>query len=293
VATLRAIAEPEVAIVTSIGEEHLEGFGDLAGVLREESAVFDGVALAVTPASQPEIADAARGRAGAVVAAGLDAGDVHPDRWGLDEDGRGWLAFGDRTIRVPLRGEHNLRNAMLALAVADRLGIGLDDAARGLEATPVLPMRMDWRSLGSLTVINDAYNANPASARESIRLLDGLTTTRQRVLVLATMLELGPQGPALHDEIARAALASRVDIVAGVGEFARALGAADGGASGERVVTAGDVPELWPLLSTRITPDAIVLLKGSRGMRLERMVPLLGELGGVAAGDEQGAPTPH
>ena len=75
---LRRIAEPDVTVMTSIGEEHLEGLGDLAGVLREESHAFDGVALAIVPASQPEVADAARGRARSVVRAGLDAGDPRP-----------------------------------------------------------------------------------------------------------------------------------------------------------------------------------------------------------------------
>ena len=273
VATLRALVEPDVAIVTSIGEEHLEGLGDLAGVLREESAVFADVPVAIVPAAQPEIGEAARGLAKSVVAAGLEAGDVRPDRWSITPDGAGTLRFGDVEVSPPLRGEHNLRNAMLAVATARALGLSIEDAASGIARTPALPMRSAWVSIGSITVINDAYNANPASARESLRMLAALDTERQRVAVLGSMLELGTAGPALHDEIARRALDGPAQVVAGIGEFARALAAA--APADPRVVTAPDVPELWSLLSPRIERDAMILLKGSRGTRLERLIPLL------------------
>jgi UDP-N-acetylmuramoyl-tripeptide--D-alanyl-D-alanine ligase len=89
------------------------------------------------------------------------------------------------------------------------------------------------------------------------------------------MRELGPTGPALHAEIARRALASPFDVIAGVGEFALALEAAGG--SDPRIVTAADIDDLWPLLRTRLTPDVVILLKASRGVRLERLVPPLTE----------------
>lgn len=277
VATLQALVEPDVAIVTSIGEEHLEGLGDLDGVLREESAVFADVAVAIVPAAQPEIGEAAWRLARSTVAAGLDAGDVRPDAWAIAPDGAGVLRFGDVEVRPPLRGEHNLRNAMLAVATARALGVSLADAAAGIARTPVLPMRSAWMEMGTLTVINDAYNANPASARESLRMLAALDTTRQRVAVLGSMLELGAAGPSLHDEIARLALAGPAQVVAGVGEFARALTAA--APNDPRVLTADDAPSLWPRLASRLAPDAVILLKGSRGTRLERLIPMLEQQG--------------
>ena len=275
VAMLRAIAEPDVAILTSIGEEHLEGLGDLAGVLREESAVFECVGVAIVPAAQPEVGDAARAAARSTVSAGLVAGDVRPDSWSIAPDGAGVLRFGDVEVRPPLRGEHNLRNAMLAIATARTLGVSFEDAAAGIARTPALPMRSAWLDIGRFTVINDAYNANPASARESLRMLAALDTTRQRVAILGSMLELGAAGPALHDEIAQIALAGPAAIVAGIGEFSRALPAVAPGDA--RVIVAPDVPELWQNLVSRLAPDAVILLKGSRGTRLERMIPLIEE----------------
>jgi UDP-N-acetylmuramoyl-tripeptide--D-alanyl-D-alanine ligase len=273
VAMLRAFAEPDVAIVTSIGEEHLEGLGDLAGVLKEESAVFAGTGVAIVPAAQPEVGEAARPLAKSVVAAGLTAGDVRPDSWTISPDGAGVLKFGDVEVRPPLRGEHNLRNAMLAIAAARTLGISIEDAAAGIARTPALPMRSAWVQIGEFTVINDAYNANPASARESLRMLASLDTTRQRVAVLGSMLELGAAGPALHDEIARRALEGPAAIIVGIGEFARALTSA--APNDSRVITVADAPDAWPALSSRLAPDAVILLKGSRGTRLERLIPLI------------------
>ena len=273
VAILRDVCEPDVAVVTSIGEEHLEGLHDLAGVLREEASVFDGVALAVTPAAQPEVAEAARPLARRVVVAGLDAGDVRPDAWRLEPDGTGRLAFGSVEVRVPLRGAHNLRNAMLALAVARELGVSLDTAAAGIAAMPQPSMRTAWEPLGRAVVLNDAYNANPPSMRAAFELVAAVADHRPRVAVLGTMLELGDATARLHRDVARAALAGPFDVLAGVGLFAVALRAEAPG--DPRVVTAADAEALWPLLEPRLAPDAFILLKGSRGMRLERLVPLL------------------
>jgi UDP-N-acetylmuramoyl-tripeptide--D-alanyl-D-alanine ligase len=273
IALLRAIVEPQVAVVTSVGEEHLEGLHDLAGVLAEECAIFDGAELAVVPGAQPEIAAAARGRAARVVSAGLDDGDVRADWWRVSDDGSGELGFEGTTVCVPLRGAHNLRNAMLALAVARAAGVSVERAAAGIAAMPAPNMRSAWEPLGRATLINDAYNANPASARAALELLAAVGGGRQRVAVLGTMRELGAGADALHAEIAARALQSGADIVAGIGAFAPALEAA--GAGDPRVVTAGDVDDLWPRLAPRLAPDAVILLKASRGVRLERLVPHL------------------
>jgi len=275
VETLRRIIEPDIALVTSVGEEHLEGLGDLAGVLREETAVYRDSALAIAPAAQPEIGAAARSLARQTVEAGLEAGEVRPDRWGIDAEGRGWADFDGSRLTLAIRGAHNLRNAMLAMAVARACGVSTEAAARGIGAVQPLAMRGVWQHLGSLTVINDAYNANPASMREAIAVLDTVSSSRQRVLVLGTMRELGPRSAELHAEIARRALGSQADVIAGIGDFASALPAL--GADGARIVTAPDVDELWPLLRGRLAGDAVVLLKASRGVRLERLVPLLTE----------------
>ena len=273
IATLRAIAEPDVAIISSVAEGHLEGLGDIHGVLVEKASIYDGVSIAIAPSGQPEIARAAESRARRVITAGLDTGDVRPKAWGIDAEGLGWIEIDGVTIRPPLRGAHNLRNAMLAVAAAGECGVSIADAARGIESMPVPAMRLALQALGKATLINDAYNANPGSTRAALELLAHAGDGRQRVAILGTMRELGIHSQRLHEEIAREALASSIDVVAGCGEFEAALTAVGGGDG--RVVTAPDVDELWAKLAPRLQRDALILLKASRGVRLERLVPHL------------------
>jgi len=273
VAILRDIAEPDIALVTSIAEEHLEGLGDLAGVLREEAAAYEGVAVGIAPSAQPEIAEVARGKAKRVIVAGLDASaDLKPDRWEIGPDGLGIIEIAGVTVRPPVRGLHNLRNAMLALAVAHECGVSYEDAAEGIAGMPQPKMRSAWEQVGNVTLINDAYNANPGSTRAAIELLKGTGSGRQRVIVLGTMRELGAASEQCHADIAGLALASGADIVAGIGEFAQALEKQN---ERERVITAPDVEDLWPRLEARLQRNAIILLKASRGVQLERLVPHL------------------
>ncbi len=273
IALLRAIVAPDAAVVTCVQEEHLEGFADLSGVLAEESVLFDAVALAVVPANDAALIREARRRARRVITAGLGEGDLSAETHGLNADGSGWLTLEGVRVEVPLRGAHNLRNAMLALATAREFGIAVSDAARGFAAMPQPPMRSVVEPLGRALLLNDAYNSNPGSARAALALHAAVGAGRQRVIVLGTMRELGAAAAQLHRDIARAALASGADVVAGIGDFQAALDAE--GAGDPRVVTGGDVDDLWPVLQQRLQPDAAILLKASRGVRLERLLPHL------------------
>jgi len=273
VAILRDIARPEISVVTSVAEEHLEGLGDLAGVLREETACYDGVEVGIAPAGQPEIGEAAKAKAKRVVIAGLELGDVKPRAWKIQADGRGTIELNGVTVSPPLRGLHNLQNAMLAIAVAEVCGVTHQAMAAGIARMPAPRMRVAWETLGRATLINDAYNANPGSTRAAIGLLTGVGDDRQRVIVLGTMRELGAASDKCHDDISRLALDSGAQVVAGVGDFAESLKRVQPG--DERVITAGSVEELWPLLAPRLEPDAVILLKASRGVQLEQLVPHL------------------
>ena len=273
VAALRAITEPDIAVLTSIGEEHLEGLGDLAGVLREESEIFHRVTLAIVPSAHPEVLEIATARATAVLSAGLEHALIAPSAWGLDAEGRPWLDVDGVHFTLPLRGAHQAANAMLAIAAAGACGVPLTDAAAGMAEMPVPSMRGAWEQIGELVLINDAYNANPASMRAALDLLGRVGSGQQRVAILGTMRELGAQSALQHREVARAALVSGADLVVGVGDFAAALH--EVAPSDPRVVATPEFDALWPLLAPRLERNAIVLLKASRGMRLERLVPTL------------------
>ncbi|HEY0996026.1 MAG TPA: UDP-N-acetylmuramoyl-tripeptide--D-alanyl-D-alanine ligase [Gemmatimonadaceae bacterium] len=288
---LRAIVEPDLTVVTSIAEEHLEGLGDLEGVLREELAGCEGVPVCVVPASQPDVVHAAQSRARRTVAAGLDQGDLHPTSWSIAPDGLGCLVVEGVEVRPPVRGVHNLRNATLALAVARELSIPVADAARGIAAMRIPPMRVNYEAFGGLTLINDAYNANPGSTRAALELLEAAGEGRPRLAVLGSMLEMGDHAERLHREVAEEAVAGPFDLVLGVGMMGPAVEAAAQGSPRGRSVP--DADAAWPLLEAALRPDAVVLLKGSRGVRLERLVPHLADWARAHAGYRGAAPEPQ
>jgi UDP-N-acetylmuramoyl-tripeptide--D-alanyl-D-alanine ligase len=176
-------------------------------------------------------------------------------------------------MALPLRGAHQAANAMLAVATARACGVPIADAAAGMAAMPVPSMRGVWQPLGSAVLINDAYNANPASMRAALELLAQVGAGRQRVAVLGSMRELGAQSVEQHREVARAALASPADVIAVVGDFVEAF--AELAPRDPRVVGAPDLDLLWPMLQPRLTSTAVILLKASRGIRLERLIPIL------------------
>ena len=272
IALLRAIVAPDIAVVTSVQEEHLEGFGDLAGVLREESSLLDGVALAVVPASESALIGEARRRARRVVTAGLGAGDVAATAHGLHADGTGWLELDGVRVRVPLRGVHNLRNAMLALAAARELGVSLADAATGIARMPQPPMRSAVGPLGAALLHQRRLQRQPR-----------IDARRDRAAGRGGRRPPAGGGARHHARAgrtrrsctatSRAPRSSGADLVAGIGEFAPAL--EEVGAGDPRIVLGRDVDDLWPVLQPRLRADAAILLKASRGVRLERLLPYL------------------
>jgi UDP-N-acetylmuramoyl-tripeptide--D-alanyl-D-alanine ligase len=239
----------------------------------EELSLCDGAPIAVVPAAEADVVALAQAKAMRTVAAGLREGTRHATAHGLHADGRGWLEWDGCRVEVPLPGMHNLRNAALVMAVASEFGVNPEDAAAGIARMPQPPMRSDVTVLGAALVVSDCYNSNPGSARAAIDLLRDVAPARPRVAVLGTMRELGEASARAHREVAEAALASGAELVCGIGEFGPAL--RDLAAADERVLIADDVDDLWPRLQPRLARNAAILLKASRGVRLERMLPLL------------------
>jgi UDP-N-acetylmuramoyl-tripeptide--D-alanyl-D-alanine ligase len=270
IARLRAIIAPDVTVITSIGEEHLEGFGDLAGVLREELALTHDVPVVIAPAAHPEVAAGVTGETTRVVTAGLSDAQMQPVSWSLADDGTGTLVFPDGVLHIPLRGSHNLRNAMLAVTVARGFGVTLEQMQFGLSRMAQPSMRAAVTAIGGALLVNDAYNANPPSMRAALDLLDAVGRTRPKVAILGSMRELGPQADALHDDIARDAAARDLTLLVGLGDFASAFARTAPG--DPRVLTAPDVPDVLDALQARLPQNAAILLKGSRGAKLERLV---------------------
>jgi len=275
IARLRAIIEPTVAVITNVSAGHVEGFGDLDGVLAEKASLAAAVACAFVGTEPRALAARVRTLARETIVAGLDApAEVRPDAWTLDRSGHAELVFRGVTARVPLAGRHQGANAMLVLALAERLGLTPGAAAQALQDVRLPAGRWDVHTVGDRTVINDAYNANPASMHAAFATVRAIQADRPLVLLLGTMRELGAMHEAAHEEIADAAVALAPALVGAVGAFVPPLERrAD--VLGDRLVVAPDPETLGKAIAARLPARALVLLKASRGVRMEQALPHL------------------
>lgn len=277
IARLRAIIEPTVGVITNVAAGHLEGFGTIDGVLAEKTALVTDVPLAIVGIEPPALAPAAGKAARRVITVGLRAGaDVRPDRWTLDPGGRATIVFRNQEIQLPLVGAHQATNAVFALALAAELRLELPAVAKALGEVTLPPGRGEVLHSGRVTVINDAYNANPGSLAAALDAVHAMRAGRRLVIVVGSMLELGAESRQWHERMAKAILDVDPALVGAVGDFVPAL-QARGTELGDRLVVA-DTPEaLGKKLASRLGAggEELILLKASRGVALERALPHL------------------
>ncbi len=263
IAALRAIIEASIAVITNVGYAHVEGFGSLAGVMREKLALLGGVPVAVVGTDPPELAAEARRRTRTIVAGRAPPAEVRPEAAELDDAGR------------PVVGLHQVDNAMIALAVAEQAGVDAAAAAERLAAVTLPPGRGSLVQLDGLTVIDDTYNANPSSMRAALDFAAAYAARHRRPLavVVGSMLELGAESARLHADVADAVMAVRPPpaLVAAVGEFGTAF-ARHAVTLGPRLLAASDAEALGAALRARLRGNEVVLLKASRGVALERVL---------------------
>lgn len=284
---LAQIARPDVAVITTVGESHLEKLGSLDGVLEEKLDLLRHMAEGGHCVVGDEPAILAR-RAQALctqlrVVGWSDRADPASTPTNADLDVFGQYTFDWRGVRasVPGVGRHAVSNALIALTVAELLGVSPRDAVRGLAAAEVGSMRGEVQRMGDLTLIVDCYNANPQSVRAALDVLDDQGVAARKVAVLGTMLELGDQTERLHLDVLHDAVNRELDLVVATGAFAdaaRAEGRDQPGGTSEaadRLLVADDWSTAYPLLRERLDGNEVVLLKASRGIALEGILPLL------------------
>lgn len=295
IAVLGQIVEPDLAVITSIGREHLEGLGSIEGVVKEEAAILSYLrpgGAAVATADAPGLEEYLKCVPNVVTFGRSERADLRltsVEHVGEGEGGGVRFTVNDRaTYRVPLLGEHNALNALAAIAVAKRLGIPDEVIADALAAARGPEMRLERLSIAGIEVINDAYNANPESTLAALRTLAQVgRSARRRVAVLGDMLELGQAAPDAHREIGQAVLElGTIDLVVIVGHLglytAERLCREPDGWSDERYVLVSDLDRGQAAgIAALLRPGDMVLLKGSRRMRLERVVEALKERHGV------------
>jgi UDP-N-acetylmuramoyl-tripeptide--D-alanyl-D-alanine ligase len=274
IARYREIIEPTLTIVTNAVAGHLEGFGTLAGVVEEKLSLTEGVPLAIVGTDPGDLATGARKRAKKVLVAGLRGADLTPDKVTLDESARPIISIGGTTLVLSARGLHQADNAIRVWGVVEALGLDPQVAARALEGFSMPGGRGELLQEGGLTILNDCYNANPQSFRAAIATAAALRGKRRLVFVAGTMRELGADSTALHLEVSDALVALKPDLLAAVGDFVPAL-ERHAGTLGDRLITAPDPMALAPALTQRLQGDEMVVLKASRGVALERIIPAL------------------
>ncbi len=265
VAELCGIARPTLALVTSIGPEHLELVGTIENVARANAEALEALpdgGVAVVPVDEPLLEPYLR--------PGLDVRRF--DTSLVRRDGETWVyevAGHEVRLELPFSQRHLAENVLAALTAYDALGLPLDRAAEGATRIALSAWRGEVRQLGGGgVVVNDAYNANPTSMRASLEDLAERAQGRRRVAILGEMAELGPESDRYHAEVGALLAELGIELVVGVGEPARAyLARADGylvedAASVDRIVAG-------------LRPGDAILVKASRSVGLEGIPALI------------------
>lgn len=292
IAALAKMVEPEIAVLTGISEAHLERLGSIENICEEKLSLFK-----YLPTDGFAICNADHEALRARVFTGRSLPDVKMLTFGFCEqadlrltdvrvvpgEGDGasvGLAFkvNDRfEYRLPVPGRHNAVNALAAIAVARRMGLDHDEIAERLATFSLPAMRLQVERFGDMTVINDAYNANPASLAAAVDVLVETPASGRRVLIVGEMRELGPASDELHIKAAERIAGSGVDFVVTVGPSAETMTKTIEQESGDAIASVSfeTTADAKKTLASYLRADDTVLLKGSRAVGLEQLIDVL------------------
>ncbi len=273
---LAKIAQPEIGVVTNVAPVHLEFFDSIAGIARAKYELVESLpasGTAVLNTDDEYVSQFGRDFKGKVIMYGTKAtADVRAGNvQSLGTEGSTFdvvTAAGSVPVRLPLVGEHNVFNALAAVAVGLTRGLTLAEAAGALATLRPADKRGQVVQLGNITVVNDCYNSNPKALQAMIDALAAINAKR-RIVVAGEMLELGPASKEMHHAAGRHAAEKKIDVLLGVRGLAEAMveGAQKAGMRAEFVQTPEGAGE-W--LAREARDGDVVLLKASRGVKLEK-----------------------
>ena len=278
---LADICRPEIGVITNIGPVHLEGVGSIEGVMRAKGELLAHIrpdGIAVMNADDHRVANLADKTDRTVLFFGKsDRSQIRAidlKSGGLGTSFNLVLPQGHTRIDLRIPGAFMVLNALAAATVGYHIGLGAEDIKRGLETFQPVSGRMTILETGNgIHIIDDTYNANPASMKAALAALKELKKERRGVFVIGDMLELGDQAASLHHKIGILAARSGISRLYSTGAFADTVAA---GARSEnmnpRSIITGGKPEILEDLTRWLKPDDWVLVKGSRGMRMEEIV---------------------
>jgi len=279
ISLLSHIARPDAAIITNIGEAHIEELGSRENISIAKFEITDGLTeqgIFVYPGEEPLLKDKAATLDKELITFGESPeNDYYPLSLGIEATGMVFRLKGaPKPIQLPILGKHNVMNTLAAIAVARHFGMDFHEIQTGLSSLEMSKMRMEISKLESgLTLINDAYNSSPTSVKATLDLLNSLTGYGKKIVVLADMLELGENAAAYHTEVGAAIDPAKIQAVFTFGPLANAYLAAASKVGDTR--TFEDKAELAQALQELSTSGDIALIKGSRGMKLEDILAVL------------------
>jgi len=285
IAHLTRIALPNVAVVTNVHPAHLEGFGDLATIVKEKLSISEGLAPdgdLIINADFGDLVGACRAKGlhfvtfGKSGSADLRATNVICD--GLTSR----FTINGVEVRLPLPGAGNVENALAAWAICSQFGLKIEDFAESVRTLPAVSMRTELLHVGTLTVLNDCYNANPASMENALDILRNLDagSERRRVFICGDMAELGQDAERLHTQLGASIAQAKVQLLIAVGRLAEVAAEAARRAADYDLQTKcfKDATSACDNLHEFMKDYDIVLVKGSRTTRLETAVEKLKQL---------------
>ncbi len=275
---LSEIIYSDFTILTNISCSHLEGLGSIEGVANAKAELIENMAengTLITNADNDWCNRIANRYDGNVITFGFNkSADIRASNVERNDSGFVFTVNDDSTVKLNVLGKHNIYNAMAAIAICNAVGIGMGDICDKFVDFKLPPMRMEKQVCGDIVVINDGYNSNPASMSAALEEFSQLTTPGRKILVCGDMLELGNYAESLHREIGTKVAKSDVDVLWTVGSFSRFVAeeAVANGMPEERIQSCETSEEISSFVASQLKKDDTVLVKGSRGMKLENVV---------------------
>src|SRR6266699_5748424 len=276
--TLAKLAAPDTAIITNVGVAHIEFMGSREAIAAEKSALAQAVGpegTVILNADDPFSKGIAPCTSAKVVLAGTTEGAVRASEITQSANGTDFTILeGAHRCRaqLPVPGLHMVQNALLGVAAGRIFGLSLEDCAAGLAAAPLTKARLQIKEIHGVQFIDDSYNANPDSMKAALHTLVELDADGKRVAVLGEMRELGSESEHCHREVGETAAALGVDHLIAIGSVAAAIASAAEHAGLRNSRTVNSPTEAAEILSEIAASGDLVLIKGSRAARTERVM---------------------
>lgn len=292
IARLTKIARPDVGLITNVSSAHLEKLHSIENVARAKGELFENMrqdGTIIVNLEDQWIQKLAKKYKGCVYTFGMQNGaDIQFGRMesrGLTSiDMTVYVEGKEYSVHLQVPGTHNVMNAMAAIAVAKVMGVSVSAAINDIQNFEPMSMRMEHIQLSKgIQLVNDCYNANPLSMKEALRTVSGAKRAGRFVAILGDMLELGTNSPSCHREVGMSAAEHKVDKLFAFGPFAVNLaeGARGAGLNSGKVSIYTDMEQLKKDVIDFVNTGDVVLVKGSRGMQMERVVEHLKDIIGV------------